>query len=243
MDAEQEIVRSFATRFDDEESRRYALTHARRYEMLLRLVSELVAACGSDPVRLLDVGPSHETDALRVLHPVARIDSLGFLDPRFPPPRDGEQHVEYDLNRAEDVSSRPDIGPYDVIVCAEVVEHLHVSPAHVLRMFASWLRPGGRVVIQTPNAVALEHRLRLLAGRNPFEQIREDSRQAGHFREYTVAELVELGARAGLETVHAWRQNYFVTGSRKNRVLVRWERAVPPPLRQGITIELRPASG
>ena len=243
MNGEQEIVRSFATRFDDEESRRYARTHARRYELLLKLVSELVAGCESDPVRILDVGPSHETDALRVLHPAALVDSLGFLDPRFPPPRDGESHVEYDLNDAEDAATRPDIGPYDVIVCAEVVEHIHISPVHVLRMFASWLRPGGRVVVQTPNAAALARRAWLLAGRNPFEQIREDSRQAGHFREYTVAELVELAARAGLETVHAWRHNYFLTGSRKNRALVRWERAVPPPLRQGITIELRRPPG
>src|SRR5207244_11836096 len=122
--------------------------------------------------------------------------TLGFHDDRFTP-RDGEVHTELDLTDAADESRWPAIGPYDVIVCAEVVEHLYISPVHLLRMFRSILAPGGRVIIQTPNAAALSRRFWLLAGRNPFEPLREDLHQAGHFREYTLAELVDLEERAG----------------------------------------------
>jgi hypothetical protein len=75
-------------------------------------------------------------------------------------------------------------------------------------------------------------------GRNPYEPIRENSMNPGHFREYTLRELVAFGEEAGLTTVRHWRHNYFLSGSKKNRLLVRAEAAVPRSLRQGLTIEM-----
>ena len=51
---------------------------------------------------------------------------------------------------------------YDVVVLAEVVEHLYTSLSIVLSWVAGWLRPPGFVVIKTPNGAALHKRLRLL---------------------------------------------------------------------------------
>jgi SAM-dependent methyltransferase len=158
------------------------------------------------------------------------VDTLGFAHPLFPP-RDGERHIEADLN------APPGDGDtsYDLVVAAEVIEHLHSSPVTVLRHLASWARPGGWVLLQTPNAVALHKRLRMLAGRNPIEPIRLDPSNPGHFHEYTLGELRDAAREAGLG-VGGWRTaNYF--GS--NRAYAALGRVLPPSLRHGITIWLR----
>ena len=217
----------------NDEERAYLRTHSRRYEFLLEALRRVPRF-----TRLLDVGPSYESDLIREVFPDAHVDTLGFHDARFPL-REGETHTELDLNDAADPARWPSLEPYDVIVCAEVVEHLFISPLHLLRMLKSLLRPDGRLIVQTPNAAALSRRFWLLAGRNPFEPLREDLHQAGHFREYTLDELVQLAREAGFAIVRAERQNYFLTGSRKNKLLVDAGFLMPSSLRQGITLELR----
>jgi SAM-dependent methyltransferase len=232
-----DVLDEIAARFrDDPESRRYLETHALRYPILLGLVDEALARAGSAPPRVLDVGPSYELEAMRRLWPDAQVDSLGFEDKRLMPPRDGERHFEFDLAGAADEATWAKAEPYDVIVCAEVIEHLHAAPRAALRMLASLLRPGGTLLLQTPNAAALLHRVRLLLGKNPFEPIREDLHHAGHFHEYTVRELVDLCRQAGLEPANVELHNYFLTGTLKNRLLVRAGGLFPPRLRQGITL-------
>jgi SAM-dependent methyltransferase len=233
------VVEGFQQRFADPESVAYARMHAPRYEILLGIVEAALAAGGSGPVCLLDVGPSFQTEAIRELYPDVHVDSLGFADARFPPPRDGERHIDFDLNRSDDPAEWPVVQPYDVVVCAEVIEHLHTSPAHVFRLFASLLRTHGALVLQTPNAAALSRRFWLLAGRNPYEPIRENRNQAGHFREYTAAELRSLLNAGGFDACDVRLANYFLTGSRKNRLLVRHGDLLPATLRQGITVLAR----
>ena len=171
---------------------------------------------------------------IRRLLPDSHVDSLGFLDARLLAPRDGERHFELDL-ATRDAEALPD-DFYDVVVFAEVIEHLYTSPRVVLRMLQSRLRRHGTLVMQTPNAAALSRRFWLFMGRNPFEPIREDLHQAGHFREYTAAELRELCADAGLRVDSVSMRNYFLTGSTKNRILVAVGSLMPPTLRQGITL-------
>jgi SAM-dependent methyltransferase len=233
----EDVLDEIAARFrDDPESRRYLETHALRYPILLGLVGEALGRVTSTPPRVLDAGPSYELEAMRRLWPRVHVDSLGFEDPRLMPPRAGERHFEVDLAGAADESTWPKAEPYDLVVCAEVIEHLHAAPRAALRMLASLLRSGGTMLVQTPNGAALLHRLRLLLGKNPFEPIREDLHHAGHFHEYTVAELVALCREAGLEPTRVELHNYFLTGTRKNRLLVRAGGLLPPRLRQGITL-------
>ena len=97
----------------------------------------------------------------------------------------------------------------DIVVMGEVLEHLYTSPVHVFRFIASMLRPGGYLIVGTPNALAIQRRMELLVGRHPYETIRETRDNPGHFREYTAAELKELGDLAGLVTVEYEVKNYF----------------------------------
>jgi SAM-dependent methyltransferase len=203
----------------------YLRTHSQRYALLLELVR------GFAPKTILVVGPSYESVLLRDAVPGLAVDTLGWHDHRFPRV-DGEAHVQHDLNDLD----YPKLDPHDVIVCAEVLEHLHVPPVPVLRYLATGLAPGGRLVIQTPNATALPKRLRMLLGRNPYEPLRAEPGNPGHFHEYTVAELLDAVGAAGLEVGRLVTANYFDHGSRKNRVYRAAAPLLPGTLREGITV-------
>jgi SAM-dependent methyltransferase len=186
------------------------------------------------PERILVVGPSYETRLLRQELPHTIVDTLGWFDTRFPL-RDGEQHVELDLNDAE----RPPLEPHDLVICSEVIEHLQVAAGPVLRYLRDALEDGGRLIVQTPNAASLPNRLRLLVGRNPYEPIRAEPRNPGHFHEYTVGELRDALTAAGLDVERVITANYFDHGSRKNRAYRAVGRALPGTLREGITMVAR----
>ena len=203
------------------EWRHYRAYHARRYSTLLDEARRLGGQ------RVLNVGPMFETELLRDAG--FHVDTLGFAHPLFPP-RDGERHIEADLN----APGLDGDGSYDLVVAAEVIEHLHRAPSLVLGWLAGWLRPGGWILLQTPNAIALHKRLRMLAGRNPIEPIRRDPSNPGHFHEYTLGELRDAAAEAGLVVAGSDAANYFGT----NRAYAALGRVLPPSLRHGITIWL-----
>lgn len=153
--------------------------------------------------RVLDIGRSVFTDALRARF--GTVDTLGFGEDHA-----GEtgNHYGYDLNHVRH-GWRENLPRYDHIVFAEVLEHLYTSPAEVLPFLRDLLAEGGHIYLQTPNAVALNKRLNMLLGRNPFEMIRPSDRDPGHFREYTRAELATVLGEVGLEPVHFSYENYF----------------------------------
>lgn len=196
--------------------------------MLLDLVAELA------PNRILVVGPSYESVLLRETFPEAMVNTLGWHDDRFPL-REGERHTEFDLNGTD----YPQLERHEVVVCAEVIEHLHVAPVPVLRFLATALEPGGHLILQTPNATALPKRLRMLLGQNPYDPIREERGNPGHFHEHTVGELREAVEAAGLETTRWLTKNYFDHGSRKNKAYRAFGRVLPRTLREGITVVAR----
>ena len=217
------------------EWRSYLGYHARRYDLLLRAVLRLLGDSGAP--RILDVGPMFETALLRDRVPGATVDTMGFAQPIFPP-RPGERHLEVDLNLAGNPAAPAADASYDGIVMGEVIEHLYTAPSIVLGYLAGWLRPGGFLVLQTPNALALHKRLRMLVGRSPLEPIRESRQNPGHFHEYTLGELQEAAGRAGL-AVEGWETaNYFGTTTAA-RAYAALGRVLPSTLRHGITMWLR----
>lgn len=202
--------------------------------------------------RVLDVGTSQLTSLLSKNLQV-RVDSLGLMEDD----REvgGAWHYRFDLNDAQERDRwRTDIGPYDLVVFAEVIEHLYTAPELVLAYLKELLVPRGVLIVQTPNAVALRKRMKMLLGRNPFERIRVDRRNPGHFREYTVSELRGLLAGAGFSIDSVWMKYYFdarfarhergdeapsrFKGHLKNTIY----RLQPAALQEGITIVARKAA-
>ena len=219
----------------------YVAFHAPRYATLLTLLDEYIRPESA----VLDIGRSALTEMLHQRFRVP-IDALGFLDDEVT--QEGNNWW-YDLNfAAERGSWRSDLPTYDVIVMAEVIEHLYVSPLSVLSFLRTLLRPAGVLIIQTPNAVALHKRIEMLAGRNPFEEIREERNNPGHFREYTRRELEDVVRSAGLR-VESWRSDAYLdyryvqhdaaSPNRNALILNAVYKLMPPSLRPGQTLIAR----
>ena len=231
----------------------YAAYHARRWDFLMARALE-AAPREADPA-VLDIGPSPFTARLRERY--ARVTSLGFPlgDAHCSAHSDGHSdghsaahymggpHIPFDLAwTAEGRPIETDVR-FDLVVFAEVIEHLTVPPEVVLPALAAVMRPGGTLLLQTPNAASLFKRLELLFGRNPYEPLRLTRDNPGHFREYTGAEIASALRVSGFEVVSHVFENYFPRpptrglrpGRRLLEALERWR----PTLREGQTVVAR----
>jgi methionine biosynthesis protein MetW len=101
--------------------------------------------------------------------------------------------IRHDLEAVDtlDVEKR-----FDVVVMADVLEHLRV-PEKLLAKAASWLRPGGFVVISIPNVAHVSVRLKLLLGR--FDYGPTGILDQTHMRFFTRRTFASLLMGAGYE--------------------------------------------
>jgi len=89
---------------------------------------------------------------------------------------------------------------FDVITCLEVLEHLAIDPMAMMAEVNRVLKPGGRLVLSTPNAVRTANVASILLGEqpcgwNPYNGF--DTNR--HNREYTPREIDRLFAATGLK--------------------------------------------
>ena len=224
--------------------RGYLAYHAPRYRFVLGVVSRYLSMTTA---RVLEIGPSPLLPLLEATFG-CQVDSLGLEPPGYRP--EG-RHYHFDLNRCCDVAEWPELPRYALVILAEVIEHLHTSPVHTLSFVRSLLDESGVLLLQTPNAASLPKRLKLLAGRNPYELIRPEAGNPGHFREYTLGELQGFTQETGFRVVEMARRFYFdarfaghgepgyrprpVPGTVKNVLF----RLLPGFLREGLTLVLR----
>jgi SAM-dependent methyltransferase len=86
---------------------------------------------------------------------------------------------------------------FDVALFCEILEHLPNDPIHTLCELHRVLRPGGTLVLTTPNATRRENLVRMVRGDNVYEQLSGYGTYGRHNREYTVAELGTLLVSCG----------------------------------------------
>jgi SAM-dependent methyltransferase len=227
--SEAAVLEHFATWDLNDEERRYLDLHSPRFAYVLPLVA------AGEPERILDVGPHFLTELLGVSFPSATLDTLGFRNPSCYREERVARHFDFDLNEVQ-AGVLPELPEHDVVVMAEIVEHLYTAPELVLAFIHDVLAPGGRLILQTPNAAAWNKRLALLRGVNPFEPIRESRQNPGHFREYTASELRRLGDEVGLEVTRLELVDYFNVPMKAPARLLSDLR---PRMRQGITVVYR----
>jgi len=106
-------------------------------------------------------------------------------------------------NTLTDLLPFPDAS-LDLVSMLDVIEHLHGSPRHSLSEVLRVLRPGGHLIIETPNTANLRRRLALLVGNNPsrVKNFYESSYPyRGHVYEYTQSDLEDVLRWSGFELI------------------------------------------
>ena len=116
-------------------------------------------------------------------------------------------------------------GSYDLVVLADVLEHL-VDPAAGLARAASWCRPRGAILVSVPNIAHWHARLTLLRGRWP--QADSGTFDASHLRWFTRNSLAALLSSAGLQDIELGAivpalRNHLGAGRLVRRVEPGWQ--------------------
>lgn len=234
------VLEALGTQAWSDQERAYIREHRRRFAFLLNLVArefDRLGAHPATPATFMDVGPHMITGLVdRLFGDRVRIDTMGWENPRVYDPARIRRHFQFDLNDAYDPACWPQAMEHDIVLIAEVIEHLYTAPEQVLACLRTFVRPGGVLIVGTPNAAALQHRVRLVAGRNPYERIRLDRTNPGHFREYTAAELVEIARAAGFGVTRVSHHDFNPSDSWLVRsVMGAW----PPSLRRMMTVVMQ----
>lgn len=87
---------------------------------------------------------------------------------------------------------------YDAILALHVLEHLD-DPRAILRRIATWLAPGGTLVIVVPNRASIHRRVALRMGLiDALDDLSPRDHLVGHRRVYDLATLENDAAAAGL---------------------------------------------
>ena len=104
-----------------------------------------------------------------------------------------------------DPSALAQLGEFDVVLAAEIVEHVPVAPSELFRSWSACVRRGGRLVVSTPNLGSVSSLLRLLFMRPllpPAERAFGPvsfANEGVHRREYMPSEIRSAFTDAGLQ--------------------------------------------
>jgi methionine biosynthesis protein MetW len=118
-------------------------------------------------------------------------------------------------------------GSYDLVVLADVLEHL-ADPAAALARATGWCRPGGAVLVSVPNVAHWQARLTLARGRWP--QDASGTFDASHLRWFTRGSLRALLCDGGLRDVEL----HAIVPMLRNHLRPRWLSAAAEPAWQAL---------
>lgn len=195
-----------------------------QYHNQLRIYSEL--AEGPHALDILDVGCAQGTLALLLGekgHNVCAMDiRQHFLD--YAATRHERGNVRFVCGNVLEVSPG---GRFDLIFANQIVEHL-VYPAELVARLASWLKPGGRLVMATPNGIYVKNSLPAfgeIGDPAQHEHLQFSADADGHFFAYRPDELARIFAAAGLVRT---RIDFFETPWISGHMKVRYMHPVVP---------------
>jgi glycosyltransferase involved in cell wall biosynthesis/SAM-dependent methyltransferase len=191
------------------EARGYLETHSTRLVKTLEMTPP-----GGPCDRILEMGAYLQiTPALRTRLGYGEVrgcyyGKLGHTDHRTVTSAEGEPFAcEVDHFDAErDRFPYPD-GHFSTVLCCELLEHLFDDPMHLMAEVNRILKPGGHLLLTTPNIVALRGLSAILQGYHPgffhayIRPAESGEVDARHNREYTPREIHQLLENSGFEVL------------------------------------------
>jgi len=119
---------------------------------------------------------------------------------------------------AANIFDTPDLGTFDLVFANQIIEHV-VYPAQLLRTLARYAKPGGVLVVTTPNHGYFRNPLpsyRELGDPAQHEHKQFSAGGGDHFFAYTEDELRDAAKEAGLEVAEVryfespWISGHFL---------------------------------
>ena len=184
-------------------SLQFLQNHQRRYESDLALVKRYYQ--GGE---LLEIGaaPCHFTVCLQQHgYPLHAVD----LQPDRFLPIIRKYHLPITKCDIEREPLPFQQGRFALVLLNEVFEHLRIDPVATLTEIHRVLRPGGCLLLTTPNLYALRSILSLVGGNgfdDPYEQFRKlhTLGHMGHVRVYTARQIRDFLAAAGFRELEVY---------------------------------------
>jgi glycosyltransferase involved in cell wall biosynthesis/SAM-dependent methyltransferase len=192
----------------DSAAKSYIETHLTRLEKTLAITPP-----GGPGDRILEMGAYlHITPALQARLGYGEVRGCyygpaGRVEPRTSTSSEGEHFsCDIELFDAEKDRFSYDDQYFSTVLCCELLEHLTEDPMHMMSEINRILKPGGHLVLTTPNIGSLRAIAAILEGYHPgffpaYIRAPEDGTQpeARHNREYTPKEIVLLLLDSGFE--------------------------------------------
>jgi glycosyltransferase involved in cell wall biosynthesis/SAM-dependent methyltransferase len=192
----------------DAAAKSYIETHLTRLEKTLAITPP-----GGPGDRILEMGAYLQiTPALQARLGYGEVrgcyyGSAGRVEPRTSTSSEGEQFsCDVALFDAEKDRFSYDDKYFSTVLCCELLEHLTEDPMHMMSEINRILKPGGHLVLTTPNIGSLRAIAAILEGYHPgffpaYIRAPEDGAEpeARHNREYTPKEIVLLLLDSGFE--------------------------------------------
>lgn len=181
-----------------EDQRVYMEYHRRRFLELFNHAAELIA--NTEKPMVLEFGVGEHTRLYKTLFPGIQLhaadagrygmDGLGV---------DKSYILDLTLRASRDAAQIPQ-GSFDLVLFAEVIEHLLANPVEVIEWLLTLVKPGGHLLLTTPNMFAKANIPAFLGYDNPLPPFpKEEDRvtNAAHLREYSHIELLRFTEQAG----------------------------------------------
>jgi SAM-dependent methyltransferase len=192
----------------------YAETHSRRFYETLRFLPELPSNA-----RVLELGalPYYFTILMERFAGV-RPDTLSFFEFEE---SESTTHTVENAERGERyefdyraVNIETEVFPfaddsYDLVLCCEILEHLLINPSHMLYEAHRVLRPGGHILITTPNVLRWGNVWSMLRGSNIYDRYHGNGIYGRHNREYSPSEVSELLRANGYQVERLETRNVY----------------------------------
>lgn len=192
------------------DAREYAAHHISRFVHTLG-----ITPAGDESKSILEMGAYMQmTPALRFQLGYGSVrgcyyGKLGVVDHKSIVSADGRT-FECDIDHFDaerDTFPYPD-ACFDTVLCCELIEHLFADPMHMMAEINRILKPGGHVLITTPNLGSMRAIAAILTGYHPAffpayirPRAEGEETEARHNREYVPMEVQHLLTDAGFETV------------------------------------------
>jgi SAM-dependent methyltransferase len=194
-----DAIDTIARTVEDKEQREYGRIHRKRFFELFNLSAELVA--GVESPLVVDVGVGEHIRLYKAVLPGVRIHTVEYPDRYGTGGLNVDQSYELDLSLRTSRDAAPiQRASYDLVIFAEVLEHLMANPVEIIEWLLSLVKPGGYLLLTTPNMFAKQNMPVYLSYDNPLAPFPvEKTRASGqaHLREYSHIELLRFVQAAG----------------------------------------------